>query len=908
MLQLFPEAFTYKYSTARTDTRLLHLWAFLLPPYKNSTARMDREPLPIPASTYDAAFLTSDSIHYYLTSLRYSLTDTWIYPKNNEHVYVIWQTESGHWKKTDLGYHDLAKMSNIHSFYALDDRFLLIIKNLHEYFVLDKKRDELHPFDLHSLGIRPAVHIAATIFDDHFWISTDDGAAAFSFDGALREIVRLAEIRNNNLLLRTHKDRSGNIWTGTQEGGLFLIPAAHLRTRKLLLPQYKNAHFEQLIPWEDGRIIGITAPNSGVYEITAQGIKELVPPDPKQRFRKAFKVGNELWVSCNTDAFKLRFHNGHWQQSPLQLANQYDKDVLLYKNNKSQLDKNRNIPWPINVASAAYSSSRQAFWGLVGGMYLYKYDLAQQRATYINEDIANSQCISYDPTRQVLLAGRWDGILQWDEQQTTPFLASYDELKNISALYSTPGQLWIGTEGNGLFCYRYAADSLQRVSDFSVVRQIRPGAEGTVLVAGASGVLVVDGSTGQIRHHFNQLDGLPGNDTQDVAPWNERTILVATSQGVYSVDLKHPQLPSLAKEALRITRFSVNDTVLDTNIWHQPLSHHQNNISFSFHLQHIASRGQIVYKTRLEPLETVWQTQQDRSIQYPGLRPGDYTFHLEATDIYGRTVTLAPFPFTIRPAWWQTLWFKALVWLLAVGGLAGIARRRRKKERIELQKEKALNKRLAQLELSALRAQMNPHFVFNALGAIQYYIQTNEVDTADSYLTMFATLMRKYLESSREQVISLEQEVQLLEYYTQLEMMRFEGIFQTSITVSSSLQQYNAHLPSMLVQPFVENAINHGLCERRDGQGQLRIYFEGDEDNIKCTIEDNGIGREKSRLRRSKAHRSQAMRIVEEKIETLKLSDTAAITVYITDAQLEHTEYPGTKVVLHIKNLDNEEH
>jgi LytS/YehU family sensor histidine kinase len=213
---------------------------------------------------------------------------------------------------------------------------------------------------------------------------------------------------------------------------------------------------------------------------------------------------------------------------------------------------------------------------------------------------------------------------------------------------------------------------------------------------------------------------------------------------------------------------------------------------------------------------------------------------------------------------------------------------------------------MANLELSALKAQMNPHFVFNALGAIQYFIQTNEVDAADDYLTRFALLMRKYLDSSKEKMISLKEEIELLTIYTDLEQLRFEDLFDVTIRVDEDISTEDRFIPSMLIQPFIENAVNHGLNERRDGKGQLDILFSQKEEMLICEIKDNGIGHKAAKKRKRKTHKSRGMSIIKDKIETLKTIGLADISISIKELNPEDADFPGTHVIIKIKDLEDE--
>ena len=211
------------------------------------------------------------------------------------------------------------------------------------------------------------------------------------------------------------------------------------------------------------------------------------------------------------------------------------------------------------------------------------------------------------------------------------------------------------------------------------------------------------------------------------------------------------------------------------------------------------------------------------------------------------------------------------------------------------------------LELDALKAQMNPHFVFNSLGAIQFFIQNQDVEIADDYLTKFAKLMRLYLDSAREKMITLEQELKLLGNYVALEQMRFENLFELEVSVDEEVETRHHLIPPMILQPFIENAINHGVSERKDKAGKIRISFEEIEEELICIIEDNGIGREKAKNNYRKGHQSRGMKIIAEKVDTLLVSGIADIHIVLEDAFPNNTSYPGTRVTIKIKNLENEE-
>ncbi|MEO1413020.1 MAG: histidine kinase, partial [Bacteroidota bacterium] len=226
----------------------------------------------------------------------------------------------------------------------------------------------------------------------------------------------------------------------------------------------------------------------------------------------------------------------------------------------------------------------------------------------------------------------------------------------------------------------------------------------------------------------------------------------------------------------------------------------------------------------------------------------------------------------------------------------------RRTQRISLQRS-ALNQKFAELELRALQAQMNPHFIFNALHAIQDFIFRKNERVANRYLVKFSRLMRLFLESSKEKYIRLAEEVKLLQLYVELEKLRFEDKFDFQINISQSLATSMIEIPSMLLQPFVENAINHGLVHR-ESNGLLRVDFALEERTLHCTIEDNGIGRQRAMEIKSqsiKSYKSRGMQLVEERQRVWKIIGKAAVDIHITDLRDAAGEARGTRVDIRIK-------
>ena len=209
---------------------------------------------------------------------------------------------------------------------------------------------------------------------------------------------------------------------------------------------------------------------------------------------------------------------------------------------------------------------------------------------------------------------------------------------------------------------------------------------------------------------------------------------------------------------------------------------------------------------------------------------------------------------------------------------------------------------LIRVEHAALRAQMNPHFIFNSLNSVQRYIMANDKESAHTYLQKFASMMRKVLENSRKSTITLSEEIATLELYLQLEALRFDKTFDFEITVGDN-ELWQFEIPTMILQTFVENAVWHGLM-RKEGRGKINLRFSKiSKKFIMCEIEDNGIGRKKAAEYKSKdpiKHKSKGTAIVQKRIKLLNLKARQKITCETIDLEESKSHQTGTLVRLEI--------
>jgi sensor histidine kinase YesM len=296
-----------------------------------------------------------------------------------------------------------------------------------------------------------------------------------------------------------------------------------------------------------------------------------------------------------------------------------------------------------------------------------------------------------------------------------------------------------------------------------------------------------------------------------------------------------------------------------------------------------------------------WQQNENGHLVFYNIAPGNYTLHVKGSD----KQVLAPAEedvvhITVKAFWWQTRAF----WLSLIAAAILLATFIIRRNIANIRRQAAFKQKLAEMEMTALRAQMNPHFIFNSLNSIENFIMQNKERQASDYLNKFARLIRIILENSLHNLIPVMQDLEALQLYVDLEQFRFHNKFSYQVCIDKELTEDNYKVPPLLIQPFVENAIVHGLAnsDRSDLRLSVRVRMMGD--YIHYTIEDNGVGRKRAALyqvQNRKNHRSVGLHITQERINIFNQTQTAGDEVMITDLYDEAGNAAGTRCQIKIK-------
>jgi ligand-binding sensor domain-containing protein len=690
-------------------------------------------------------------------------------------------------------------------------------------------------------------------YERNLWIGTYAGL--FKYRGNPFVSYGIHDGLTSNFIFGILRDSNGTLWVGSQGGGLF---------------RFDKDGFSQFNK------------DNGLNANTVNSIYEYSP--------------GQLWLATDKGLF---FYNGKTFSKGKDTCGVFENTLdLFFKDTKGNLwigGKNKLYKYNGNKFTChALPSRNENFdvWCLqedrqgtlwigsyLGG--LVKYDgksfvECSRQMGFTND----SYLASLIDKQGIIYFGTLDGV--WSYDPVTKQKGHFSKAEGMSSdlVYSltfgkTENEIWVGTN--------------QGLNRIDLAEYKKSGRKNIIQFGKQEGFSGVECNSG----NYVEQDG---------------SIWFGTVNGLIKYD-PHEYIPNEKESKISITGFRLfyTDTILPNNI-HLP--YNMNNITFNYSGICLTNPSKVNYSYILDGFEKNWSPQSaERLATYSNLPPGTYTFKVTSSNNEGLWNTVpAEFMFTIERPFWKTWWFIVVsVCSILLGLILSIRLRIRQIKNREKQKTE-LNKKIANIESQALRAQMNPHFIFNTLSSIQHYISNNDTDAALKYLSKFAKLMRRIMDNSKQQLISVAEEISALDLYLELEVMRFDKKFEYKITVDSSIDQNYDRIPSMLIQPYVENAIIHGLLPKQ-GAGRILISMKRHGDTIVCAIEDNGIGRERSKefkKNRVQQHKSMGMSITRERLDILNSSLNSNLNAEIVDLY-EDGQPAGTKVQLIIPIESNED-
>lgn len=473
---------------------------------------------------------------------------------------------------------------------------------------------------------------------------------------------------------------------------------------------------------------------------------------------------------------------------------------------------------------------------------------------------------------------------------------------------SNNGLLFAATNSNGLLVLKDNRVIAQALStnglNSNSCTSIKKIGNGTYLVGNYGGLNEVRVVRDKITvRSLNAILGIKSKKVNDIA-WLDNVAYVATNKGLISFKLHEIDMvknhPKCIIEYLKNNNKPFDIPIPEFDYTHNDISIKYNGISYK-------NPDNISYHYKLNTQEG-WTISKETQINFQSLPAGDYCFSVYCTDTSGNASSLQQISFKILAPFWQKAWFLALSLLLLGFVIYQVVRdwtRRQRlrfeaeNNRIRLERNKAhLEKHMVELEQKALRLQMNPHFIFNALNTIKGYYAEGDPLNASSYISKFSKLLRMLLENT-EQTVTLAKEIEMLDLYIHLNKIRYKDKFDYKLVVDKELEPEEILIPTLLIQPMVENAIIHGLSPKAN-KGTLTISFIKEGILLHCIVEDNGVGRMVAKMRDDigKAHESKALKITTERLHLFSNNSSTA-GIKIDDLYLGN-QAAGTRITITI--------
>lgn len=512
-----------------------------------------------------------------------------------------------------------------------------------------------------------------------------------------------------------------------------------------------------------------------------------------------------------------------------------------------------------------------------------------------------------------------------------PLEEKYKSYKSVKSMHRDfKSRYWVCTDGAGIVILDSLYKPLHTFNtnnglNNNVIYGLLPESDSSFWIstnAGLSNIIwnenVITKKSDIVSNNYNELNGLQSNEFNTGA-------FLKTSRGylvfggLNGLNYFHPdeikKIPTESKvyfNEIKIYENNIESEVNVSFINSLNLNYYENAISIGFSYLGVSVPENVKYKYQMEGYDKHWIEAGKRNyVSYTNLAPGQYTFKVLCTDPDGNWIEKPTIlNISIATAFYNTWWFYTLIAIILFTIIYGFFLYRTNQiQEKELIKRK-FTKELAEVEMKALRAQINPHFLFNSLNSINNFILKNDTKQASKYLVKFSQLVRNILNNSSNTYISLEEELHTIELYMIIEGMRFSNQFSYKIEVEEGLNTSLLNIPSLLLQPYVENAIWHGLLHK-DGEKYIIISVKKIQENsISITIEDNGVGRKVAeRIEQKPKHRkSFGMQLGESRIRILNQENNSTAKVDVIDLYSDKNEALGTKIdiIIPAKNLRNE--
>lgn len=640
-------------------------------------------------------------------------------------------------------------------------------------------------------------------------------------------------------------DKYKNIWTGIRGYDNIVIFTPDNKVKNISPPGNPSSHIRSMVPVPDGIWIGYFQGRLLFYDYKSSLFSNHSPEAPGFRAIIVNSDGN-IYIGS--------------------------QELSLYNPDSGKTELLLKLPEENHIIRL-YFSPDGLLWAGMSGSCVLKYDPATRNASIIKltQAMCNVEDVISGDNGEIWFALLGEGVCRYNpETDSFKFYTTSSGLSNnttYSLLKDKSGFIWVSTN-NGLSRINPVTDQIRifGITDGVGIIEFNSGAKFT----GKDGRLLMGGMGGFVSFY---PDSIMSYEAKQI------------KQGIIITDFRVSGGESFLDKLL-----NESDTIF--------IQKGQNNFRLSFSSTDFVNSDKTLFRYRLSGIKHEWieTDSENRNINYSNLNPGWYQLTIEATDFNGDWSASKMIVIRVTPYFYQTKLFlimlPVIATLILIFSLIIYIRQVRQKER-EKQDE---------LKLQSLRGQMNPHFIFNSLNSINYFISNNDKLSANRYIADFSRLIRSILSNMGNNYIPFMSELSSIEDYLRIEHLRFGDKFDYKINSDQIDNPGDIEVYPGIVQPFIENAIWHGVRALENRKGMIRIVFlPGSEGNIRCIIEDDGIGRKASIANQAGNgnHKSKGIDIVSQRLQITTKIKRTNFKLEITDQYDDRIE-TGTKVEVDI--------
>ena len=721
--------------------------------------------------------------------------------------------------------------------------------------------------------------------DSVFFLNTMNGTSTYSYTSPAPIQLFLRQHQVSAVLV----DTEGSFWFTTLDEGVFKLVNPELTSLLIRADEKKNAP-----------VYSLEASGANLYIGSNNGLFYILDRNTKHLDSVSVKYSKSRIISIKADESKKQVFLG--TDNGMLSINDKGVEKLIHTDAIKSMQR-IDSGW---LVSANYCVLFLDAKSLTGKKIISDKNVLIERYAIVSDKNKIWSGRATNAFRQGAsnYIGTLNGLYETRSGTTASYLgdkipAFRNRVNDIKA--SPDGTLWVATNGGGVIGYKngrllYNIDAASGLSS-NACRTVFCTSQ-AIWVGTDKGINKITFTGGKVSiNKYTVNDGLPSDIINAIYVDGDK-VYAGTSRGLAFFDETKLSAKSICN--LRLLSITVGNRVLTDSIPYLNLNKHD-NISFEFAGISLKSAGEIIYQHRLTGLDTGWIAGRQNTLEYLSLPPGSFTLQVFASNKFGVKSNVLSIPFTVKKPFIETAWAQVPMAILVVAGFWLFTVYRFKKEKKASGEKSRINKRMMELEQMALRSQMNPHFIFNSLNSIQQYVIDKDISGANKYITSFSRLIRQTLDNSSREKISIRDEISYLSTYLELEKTRMENMFDYSIVCNNALAENDIFIPPMLLQPYIENSIRHGVRYRNDNAGKININIDIAGVNLVCTITDNGIGRKQSQLYKGSRiieYQSRGMSLTEERIKLINAFNTQNINIVIEDLEDSQQVSAGTKVII----------